>query len=40
MRGSYLGPAYNKSVIKNELQKLGANYKFLKKNKCLNQWQK
>ena len=35
MRGSYLGPAYNKSVIKNELQKLGANYKFFEKKQML-----
>ena len=31
MRGSYLGPAYSKKFIKNELQKLGANYKLLEK---------
>ena len=35
MRGSYLGPAYNKNSIKNELQKLGANYKFLEKKQML-----
>ena len=35
MSGSYLGPAYNKNLIKNELQKLGANYKFLRKTKML-----
>ena len=35
MRGSYLGPAYSKKFIKNELQKLGANYKLLEKKKML-----
>ena len=35
MHGSYLGPAYNKSFIKNELQKLGANYKFFEKKQML-----
>ena len=33
MRGSYLGPAYDKNSIKNELEKLGANYKILEKKK-------
>ena len=35
MRGSYLGPAYDKNSIKNELQRLGANYKFLEKKQML-----
>ena len=35
MRGSYLGPQYSKSEIKNELDKCGAKYLSLNKNKML-----
>ena len=35
MKGSYLGPSFSKNSVKDELEKLGANYKILEKKKMI-----